>query len=472
MAQQQPSHLKVLIAGAGLGGLTLALLLEQAGIEYTILEKHEGDLIPLGSSISLNQSIQPLFEQLGMLKELESISKPISSMTFLKENMNKIGSMDLSSDAVRYGYHNRIMDRPSLYKLLLSRIPEERIITGKRVCDIEQNDQGVLVRCSDTSSYEADILVGADGAYSCVRRCLYRDLRNQNLLPKSDMAPLAFDHHCLVGITDPIDPIYFPDLSRSTCDMMVVIGKDKPYSWWLIPLKKNRLAWRVTYNLPTTQIRQEHHIRSSDWGPLQVEEMANACRDFVCPYGGTLAEVIDKTPKDRISKVLLEEKFFETWYHNRTVLMGDACHKVVPHAGQGAAQAMLDAISLANILYDLSTTTIPSSASITCAFEAYYRDRAEHGKAAVQGSRHMGRLSGGHKWTESVVRSMFLNIIPAKVQQTILDKVLLHRPQATFLPFVRDRGEYKAKPQSQVEPARMRTLSGLCLRLFQQDSFT
>ncbi|KAK3819106.1 MAG: hypothetical protein JOS17DRAFT_757030 [Linnemannia elongata] len=459
MAQQQSSHLKVLIAGAGLGGLTLALLLEQAGIEYTILEKHEGDLIPLGSSISLNQSIQPLFEQLGMLKELESISKPISSMTFLKENMNKIGSMDLSSDAVR------IMDRPSLYKLLLSRIPEERIITGKRVCDIEQNDQGVLVRCSDTSSYEADILVGADGAYSCVRRCLYRDLRNENLLPKSDMAPLAFDHHCLVGITDPIDPIYFPDLARSTCDMMVVIGKDKPYSWWLIPLKKNRLAWRVTYNLPTTQIRQEHHIRSSDWGPLQVEEMANACRDFVCPYGGTLAEVIDKTPKDRISKVLLEEKFFETWYHNRTVLMGDACHK-------GAAQAMLDAISLANILYDLSTTTTPTSASITTAFEAYYKDRSEHGKAAVQGSRHMGRLSGGHKWTESVVRSMFLNIIPSKVQQTILDKVLLHRPQATFLPFVKDRGEFKAKPQSQVEASRMRTLSGLCLRLFQQDSFS
>ncbi|KAG0280736.1 hypothetical protein BGZ96_001438 [Linnemannia gamsii] len=379
-----------------------------------------------------------------MLKELESISKPISSMTFLKENMNKIGSLDLSSDAVRYGYHNRIMDRPSLYKLLLSRIPQERILTGKRVSDIEQSDQGVLVRCSDTSFYEADILVGADGAYSCVRRCLYRDLRNENLLPKSDMAPLAFDHHCLVGITDPIDPIYFPDLSRSTCDMMVVIGKDKPYSWWLIPLKQNRLAWRVTYNLPTTQIRQEHHIRSSDWGPLQVEEMANACRDFVCPYGGTLAEVIDKTPKDRISKVLLEEK--------------------------GAAQAMLDAVSLANILYDLSSN--PTSARITSAFESYYKDRAGHGKAAVQGSRHMGRLSGGHKWTESVVRSMFLNIIPSKVQQTILDKVLMYRPQASFLPFVKDRGEFKAKPQSQVEPGRMRTLSGLCLRLFQQDSFS
>ncbi|KAF8985433.1 hypothetical protein BGZ46_004291 [Entomortierella lignicola] len=132
-------------------------------------------------------------EQLGMLPDLEAISKPVSSMTFLKESMSKIGSLDLYSDSLR------IMDRPSLYRLLLSRIPLERIVTGKRVCDIEQNQDEVLVRCSDTTFYKADILVGADGAYSSVRRCLYRDLRLKNMLPKADMAPLAFDHHCLVG---------------------------------------------------------------------------------------------------------------------------------------------------------------------------------------------------------------------------------------------------------------------------------
>lgn len=93
----------------------------------------------------------------------------------------------------------RIMDRPSLYRLLLSRISPNNIITGKRVSDIEQNQDGVLVRCSDNSVFTGDILVGADGAYSCVRRCLYRDLRTIKQLPKSDMAPLAFDHHCLVG---------------------------------------------------------------------------------------------------------------------------------------------------------------------------------------------------------------------------------------------------------------------------------
>ncbi|KAG0366967.1 hypothetical protein BGZ54_004618 [Gamsiella multidivaricata] len=425
------TQLKVLIVGAGLGGLTLGLLLDQAGIPYIILEKHAGDLVPLGSSISLNQTIQPLLEQLGMLPELEAISKPIGSLTFLKESMSKIGALDLNSDSVR------IMDRPSLYKLLLSRIPPENVITGKRVCDIEQNEKGVLVRCSDTSVFEADILVGADGAYSNVRRCLYRDLRMSNLLPKSDMAPLAFDHHCLVGVTDPIDPIYFPDLSKDTCDMMVVIGKDKPYSWWLIPLKKNRIAWRVTYNLPSTQIRQEHHIRSSDWGPMQVQEMADTCRDFVCPYGGTLADLIDKTPMDRISKVLLEEK--------------------------GAAQAMVDAVSLANLLYETPTT---STQDIQATFEAYYKERVASGKAAVQGSRHMGRLSGGHSWTESIARSMFLNIVPQKIQQSISDKMLCHRPQAIFLPFVEDRGEFKAGTQAPSK--KMRSLSGLCLRLSQQ----
>lgn len=48
---------------------------------------------------------------------------------------------------------------------------------------------------------------------------------------------------------------------------------------------------------------------------------------------GTVAEIIDATPEDRISKVMLESKFFKAWYYERTVLLGDACHKVLPFAG-------------------------------------------------------------------------------------------------------------------------------------------
>lgn len=120
---------------------------------------------------------------------------------------------------------------------------------------------------------------------------------------------------------------------------------------------------------------------------------------------------------------------------------------------------MLDAVSLANLLYEIPSK---SAEDIQATFEAYYKDRVAYGKAAVQGSRHMGRLSGGHKWTESIARSMFLNVIPSKVQQSILDKMLCHRPQAVFLPFVESRGEFKAKEQT--PSTRMRSLSGTCLR--------
>lgn len=51
--------------------------------------------------------------------------------------------------------------------------------------------------------------------------------------------------------------------------------------------------------------------------------MINEFRDRVCPLGGTMGDLIDDTPKDLISKVFIEEKMFKTWFHGRTVLLGD-----------------------------------------------------------------------------------------------------------------------------------------------------
>jgi len=51
--------------------------------------------------------------------------------------------------------------------------------------------------------------------------------------------------------------------------------------------------------------------------------MIKEYQDRPCPWGGTMGEIIEATPKNLISKVFLEEKFFKTWYHGRTVLIGD-----------------------------------------------------------------------------------------------------------------------------------------------------
>jgi len=87
--------------------------------------------------------------------------------------------------------------------------------------------------------------------------------------------------------------------------------------------------------------------------------------------------VIDRTPKERLSKVMLEDKYFSTWFHKRTVLMGDACHKHLPFGGQGANQAILDSVHLVNQLYGIPSN---SQADITKSFEAYYGYRSANAK--------------------------------------------------------------------------------------------
>jgi len=56
--------------------------------------------------------------------------------------------------------------------------------------------------------------------------------------------------------------------------------------------------------------------------------MIEKVKDFKAPCGGTMGDLIAQTPPDRISRVYLEDKMFETWTHGRTVLIGDAAHKV------------------------------------------------------------------------------------------------------------------------------------------------
>lgn len=84
------------------------------------------------------------------------------------------------------GYDYLVFPRPVLYDLLLAKVPKEKIAFKKKVLSIKQTDDEVTIHCSDNTSYEGHILVGADGAYSAVRQCLYKQLAQENKLPASD----------------------------------------------------------------------------------------------------------------------------------------------------------------------------------------------------------------------------------------------------------------------------------------------
>ena len=68
---------------------------------------------------------------------------------------------------------------------------------------------------------------------------------------------------------------------------------------------------------------KEQRFMNSEWGPEANEKLIQVVRDFPVTFGGKLGNLIEATPKNGISKVMLEEKLFETWHHGGIVLIGD-----------------------------------------------------------------------------------------------------------------------------------------------------
>lgn len=128
-----------------------------------------------------------------------------------------------------------------------------------------------------------------------------------------------------------------------------------------MPLPENRISWAVIQNVPRSDALKGDSFKFSEWGPEAAVEMANFVRNQPAPFPrnkpttgsvttgtpplnigvdscGTLGDIIDSTPKDLISKILLEEKFFETWYHGRVVLMGDGTFCVMSMVVRGTEE--------------------------------------------------------------------------------------------------------------------------------------
>ena len=96
----------------------------------------------------------------------------------------------------------------------------------------------------------------------------------------------------------------------------------------------NRVCWRIDVQLESNSFEHNDTFRNSEYGPESCV-IPDDWRAFRLPINGTMGDLIDATPPESISKVMLEEKIFTAWYHGRTVLIGDAAHKMLPNFGRG-----------------------------------------------------------------------------------------------------------------------------------------
>ncbi|KAI7819393.1 hypothetical protein BC939DRAFT_460131 [Gamsiella multidivaricata] len=438
------NKVRVLIVGAGLGGLVLAILLEKAGIPYLVFERAI-KVRPLGSAMFVNCNILPFFEQLGIYDDVRALAKQVKYTQVLNHNMEAIGGIDASETEERSGYPSLIVQRPELYDLLLKMVPKDKVHMNHRVLSIKQDESIVKIRFSDNSEAQGDVLVGADGVYSAVRQSLFRQLQLKGELPKSDQQDLTYSHICLVGTTLPADPARYPMVLEDDCKHTILMGDKAPYSLWCFTIPGNRICWNLTIQLKKELSKNDDAFRNSEWGPEATESMCNEVKDFKSPYGGTLGDLIDITPKDLISKVMLEDKLFQTWTSGRVVLMGDACHKMLLSGGQGAINAMQDAIVLSNNLNELRGNKLDE---ISAALKHYQQSRYRHAEFNVNASKQLGKALMGQTMMEEFFRRLTLNYIPKFLVRKMLDRSGAYRPQSTILPSISERGIVKVLPQA------------------------
>ncbi|KAH7056161.1 hypothetical protein BKA57DRAFT_500513 [Linnemannia elongata] len=464
----------VLIVGAGLGGLMLGALLEKSNVPYAIFERST-TLKPLGSAMAVGPTLLPIFQQLGIYEEFLTIGKYLTHIPGFGES-NEIlypkRPTDFRPIEEFTGYGQYIVARPKLYELLFKQVPPHKIHLGKRVLITKrtQDNQRVTIQTSDNSIYEGDILVGADGAYSAVRQRMYEALQKEGRLPKGDQEELPFSCTCLVGQTRVLDPREFPIVDEEKCHVVTVLSDNKPFTWSFFTTTSKTLLFSVVHQLDVTSSKAalEQRFRNnqnSEWGAIPAQSMCEETKDFPIPSltgevdengvvkMGRMGDIYALTPKEFVSKVMREEKVFETWYDGRVVLLGDACHKLSPSGGHGAVTALHDAIALANLLYAMPTST---SSDINNIFEEYRKERYPAVMESYNNSRFVAKVSD-----RGIIGRIVLYLIthmPMWLWRLALKKTIRHRPQVGFLeavglmgsvPPVVSPSEHKARAEFQ-----------------------
>ncbi|KAF9900794.1 hypothetical protein BX616_002500, partial [Lobosporangium transversale] len=331
------------------------------------------------------------------------------------------------------GYESLLFERPKLYDVLLKQIPSEKITMGKRVLKIEEKDDQVIIHCADNTSFEGDIVVGADGAYSSVRQSIYKRMENMGTLPKSDKDGHSIGSICTVGVAQLPDLEKYPSLQANRSSFAVTLGENLR-SCSIISVPGNRVCWALGKQVSSQTEPNDEKFRNNEWAISQANDsMLEEFRSLKCPWGGTMGELIDLTDKNLISKVFLEEKLFKTWYFGRTVLIGD-----------GAINAIEDAVIIANCIANMTDKT---QKSVDEAFKSYYRQRYHPSQKSYQRSSIWHRVNYGQFWMDRLLRQIMIKYMPRWAHSWVSTKTLTYRPQAQWLPLVQNKGRMQVMPQ-------------------------
>ncbi|MEV0563160.1 NAD(P)/FAD-dependent oxidoreductase [Dactylosporangium sp. NPDC050588] len=328
-----------IVVGGGIAGPVAALALRKAGIAATVYEGHDGFADGVGGALSIAPNGRTALAAVDADHVVERVGTPMSGMVMQSWTGKRLAEFGSFDDLPPM----QLVWRHELYRALYDEAVARgvRIVHGKRLVSVH----GGVAGFADGSTAEADVVIGADGIRSTVRR----------LIDPSAPSPryvglLGFGARCgPAGVAPTGDKMHLVFGRRAFFGYQVTAGGD---SGWFV-------------NLPSKDPSYGASFSREEWLPILADAFAGDRIPAVALIRGTDPDALVVTGG------LEDIPSVPVWHRDRAVLIGDAAHPTSPSSGQGASLAIESAVQLARCLRDL-----PVPAAFT-AYEQLRRARVE-----------------------------------------------------------------------------------------------
>jgi FAD-dependent urate hydroxylase len=339
---------KAVIIGAGMGGMSAAIALEQLGVETHVYERVTENK-PVGAAISVWSNGVKCLNYLGLAEETAALGGIVDTMSYLEgytgATMCRFSMQPLIDEVGQRPYP---IARAELQSMLMSHYGMDRINFGMKMVDVEDGPDAATATFADGSTVSADAVIGADGANSITREYVLGG-------PVTRRYAGYVNVNGLVAVDDTIGPAtewttYVADGQRVS--VMPVSGNRFYFFFDILGQPGGERG--------DIQAVLRRHF--AGWAP-GVQKLI----DTLDPATTNRVEILDLDP-------------FHTWAKGRVAVLGDAAHNTTPDIGQGGCSAMEDAIALQWAIRD-------HPGDVPAALQAYQASRSQRAEDLVLRAR-------------------------------------------------------------------------------------
>ncbi len=364
----------ILVAGGGIGGLCAAMGLQAVGQRVVVLERDD-QVREVGAGLTLFPNALAALDRLGVGADVRALSVPVGDGGVRVRSGRWLARQDAQGVTRLLGEPVVCVHRGELLALLADAVGGENILVSADAVGYQLEDEGITVETADGRTLRGSALIGADGVHS--------------------MVALAMHPHGVATYTGTTAWRAVTKLSES------LRGMDVGFETWgvgevfgMVPLGDDRVYWFATSNRPEGE-------------RAPTTEHAHVVEHF-SPWHAPIGEVVSATPPDAVIRHdLYDRSPLPHWTAGRVTLLGDAAHPMRPNLGQGACQAIEDAVAIADCV---STHT-----DVVAAFAAYEARRRRDANRVVKLSRSAGKVAQLSQPLACHARNALVRILPSSL---------------------------------------------------------